>query len=88
MLGGDSLPERKPSAAPLLEAARLCGVEPAACLMVGDSIVDVAAGKAAGIRTCGFVGGFRGRGELEAAGADYLIEHFGELRRVVEGSSG
>jgi phosphoglycolate phosphatase-like HAD superfamily hydrolase len=38
--------------------------------------------------TCGFVGGFRGRGELEAAGADYLIEHFGELRRVVEGSSG
>ena len=82
VLGGDSLPERKPSAAPLLEAARLCGVGPAGCLMVGDSMVDIAAGKAAGMRTCGFVGGFRGRGELEAAGADYLIEHFGELRRV------
>ncbi len=85
VLGGDSLPERKPAAAPLLEAARLCGVEPAACLMVGDSAVDVAAGKAASIRTCGFVGGFRGRAELEAAGADYLLEHFRELRRVVEG---
>jgi phosphoglycolate phosphatase len=88
VLGGDSLPERKPSAAPLLEAARICGVEPAGCLMVGDSLVDVAAGKAAGMRTCGFAGGFRGRGELEAAGADYLIEHFRELRRVVEGPSG
>jgi phosphoglycolate phosphatase len=88
VLGGDSLPVRKPSAAPLLEAARLCGVGPEGCLMVGDSVVDIHAGKAAGIMTCGFVGGFRGRGELEAAGADYLIEHFGELRRVVEGFSG
>ena len=38
--------------------------------MVGDSMVDVAAGKAARIWTCGLVGGFRGRGELEAAGAE------------------
>jgi hypothetical protein len=33
------------------------------------------------MRTCGFVGGFRGREEL-AAGADYLIERFAELRDV------
>ena len=56
--------------------------------MVGDSVVDVAAGKAAGMRTCGFAGGFRGRGELEAAGAYYLIGHFRELRRVVEDPCG
>ena len=85
VLGGDSLPERKPHPAPLLEAARLCGAAPAACLMVGDSRVDVLAGRAAGMKTCGFAGGFRGRAELEEAGADFLFESFGELRAVVEG---
>jgi len=85
VLGGDSLPERKPHPAPLLEAARLCGAAPARCLMVGDSRVDLLAGRAAGMKTCGFAGGFRGRGELEEAGADFLIERFGELRGVVEG---
>lgn len=85
VLGGDSLPERKPHPAPLLEAARLCETPPARCLMVGDSRVDVLAGRAAGMKTCGFAGGFRGRSELEAAGADYLIERFAELREVVVG---
>lgn len=85
VLGGDSLPERKPHPAPLLEAARLCGVPPARCLMVGDSRVDVLAGRAALMKTCGFTGGFRGRRELEEAGADFLIKHFEELRGVVEG---
>lgn len=85
VLGGDSLPERKPHPAPLLEAARLCGVPPRRCLMVGDSRVDVLAGRAAGMKTCGFAGGFRGREELEAAGADFLIKSFRELRAVVEG---
>jgi phosphoglycolate phosphatase len=51
--------------------------------MIGDSRVDIEAGRAAGMKTCGFVGGFRGREELESAGADALIERFSELRLVV-----
>jgi phosphoglycolate phosphatase len=51
--------------------------------MVGDSRIDVLAGRAAGMTTCGFVAGFRGRAELVAAGADLLIERFGELREVI-----
>jgi len=78
---------RSRSARPLAEAARLCGVSPADCLMVGDSAIDIRAGRAAGAKTCGFVGGFRGRGELLAAGADHLFEHFRELPRVVEAVS-
>jgi phosphoglycolate phosphatase len=85
VLGGDSLPERKPSPVPLLEAARRCDVDAEDCLMVGDSFVDIEAGRAAGMKTCGYVAGFRGRAELTAAGADFLIERFGELRAVVEG---
>jgi phosphoglycolate phosphatase len=79
VLGGDSLPERKPSAVPLLEAARRFGVTPEECLMIGDSRVDIAAGKAAGIATCGFTGGFRGRMELQEAGADYLVDAWPDL---------
>jgi phosphoglycolate phosphatase len=82
VVGGDSLPERKPSPQPLLEAARRCQRAPAQCLMIGDSRVDVLAGRAAGMTTCGFVAGFRGRAELVEAGADLLIESFGELRGV------
>lgn len=84
VFGGDSLPERKPSPLMLLEAARACGAEPSACLMVGDTKIDVQAGKAAGIKTCGFIPGFRGRTELAEAGADFLIERFSELRILVE----
>ena len=84
VFGGDSLPERKPQPAPLLAAAELCGVTAGRCLMVGDSRVDVLAGKAAGMKTCGYTAGFRGRRELEEAGADFLIESFGELKGVVE----
>jgi phosphoglycolate phosphatase len=83
VLGGDSLPERKPSAVPLLEAARRFGVTPEECLMIGDSRVDIAAGKAADIATCGFTGGFRGRAELHEAGADYLIDPWTDLMSIV-----
>lgn len=83
ILGGDSLPERKPSPMMLIEAARLCGAEIGECLMIGDSRVDIEAGKAAGMKTCGYIPGFRGRTELATAGADYLIERFGELRYLI-----
>ncbi|MDX2044290.1 MAG: HAD-IA family hydrolase [Acidobacteriota bacterium] len=84
VLGGDSLPERKPSPMMLLEAARGCGVEPAECLMVGDTKFDVTAGRAAKMKTCGYIPGFRGRTELAEAGADFLIERFSELQVLVE----
>lgn len=83
VLGGDSLPERKPAPAPLLEAARLCEVAPADCLMIGDSRVDMLAGQAAGMKTCGYVSGFRGKAELQAAQADFLFAYFGELPALV-----
>jgi phosphoglycolate phosphatase len=85
IFGGDSLPERKPSPMMLLEAAKACGAPSSECLMIGDSRVDVEAGKAAGMKTCGFIPGFRGRTELAQAGADYMIERFGELPLLLEG---
>ena len=79
VLGGDSLPERKPSPAMLLEAAHRCGVAPGDCRMIGDSRIDILAGQAAGMTTFGYLGGFRGRDELVEAGADVLFATFPEL---------
>jgi len=84
VFGGDSLEERKPSPMMLIEAARRCGAQASKCLMVGDSRVDVEAGRAASMKTCGYIPGFRGRTELVEAGVDYVIERFGELCALVE----
>lgn len=48
VVGGDTLPQRKPDPEPLLHACRMFGVDPAQVLMVGDSANDVAAARAAG----------------------------------------
>jgi phosphoglycolate phosphatase len=81
--GGDSFPERKPSPVPLLKTAERLNCRPEECLMIGDSRVDIEAGKNARIKTVGLAGGFRGRAELEKAGADYLLEDFTELPRIL-----
>jgi phosphoglycolate phosphatase len=79
VFGGDSLPQRKPAPAPLLEAMSRCQVSPAETVMVGDAPTDILAGKAAGVPTCGVLGGFRSRDDLEAAGADIILERFADL---------
>ena len=53
------------------------------CLYIGDSEVDAATGKNAGLKTIGVLGGFRDRKTLETAGADHLIERPEELLQFV-----
>src|SRR5262249_24020138 len=84
VIGGDCLPERKPSPLMLLPAARRGGALGSECLMIGGSRVDVEAGRAADMKTCGYIPGFRGRTELVEAGVDYVIERFSELCALVE----
>jgi len=47
IVGGDTLPERKPSAVPLLHVVDHFGLQPAQCLMVGDSATDLQTAAAA-----------------------------------------
>lgn len=49
VLGGDSLPQRKPDGEPLRHLARAFGVRPGQCLMVGDSLTDYRAAQDAGM---------------------------------------
>lgn len=79
ILGGDSTRKRKPDPEPLLVAMDSCKAPASETAMVGDSPVDIQAGKAAGVTTCGIVGGFRTKEELEAAGCDLIIHNLIEL---------
>lgn len=83
VIGGDSQPERKPSPMPLIRTAEICNVSPASCMMIGDTHIDIIAGRAAGMKTAGFAGGFRGRPELESAGADLIFDRYDQLDSIL-----
>ena len=63
LVGGDTLPVRKPAPEPLWLAAAQLGVTPAACLYVGDDARDIEAGNAAGMRSVAALWGYRDDGE-------------------------
>lgn len=70
VVAGDTTPHAKPHPAPLLEAARQLGLEPARCVYVGDDERDIAAGRAAGMGTVAAGYGYLGSKELVSWGAD------------------
>lgn len=78
MGAGDSFP-RKPDPASSLHIARVMGIEPEKIIYVGDSDVDMKTAGAAGFYAVGVTWGFRPRAELEASGADLIIDHPGKL---------
>src|SRR2546425_1285455 len=74
VLGGDSVPHKKPAPDPILRAASALGVRPAECAVVGDTENDVVAGKAAGARTIGVTWGYGTRARLEADVDDHRVD--------------
>jgi N-acetyl-D-muramate 6-phosphate phosphatase len=51
VISGDTLPQRKPSPEPMWLAAKQAAAEPAELVYIGDAERDIAAGRAAGMRT-------------------------------------
>jgi phosphoglycolate phosphatase len=74
-----SAPRIKPNAAPVLAAACALNVPADRCLMVGDTQVDILAGRRAGAQTAGVLCGFGRRADLEKAGADAILETTADL---------
>ena len=79
--GSDSVREKKPSPAAVLDLLSRFNVSKEETAIIGDSNFDIEAGIAAGIKTIGVTYGFRSRESLN--GADYIIESFDELLTVL-----
>lgn len=87
VVSGDTLPQRKPDPAPLLHALRQIGVTPAAAIYVGDAARDIAAGRAAGMRTVAALYGYIPHEENASIwGADHHIRHPSELFAILNGA--
>ena len=80
---GLSAPRTKPFPDPIFMAAKMMGVRPEECLMIGDTTVDIRAGKAAGAQTVGVLCGFGEEQELLDMGADLIISTTPQVTEVL-----
>lgn len=81
------VPRVKPDPTHLLMAAERLPAAPADCAMVGDHLMDVVAGRAAGMRTVGLLAPGRPQDFFDAAPPDRVIRQLNELRQWIFPSS-
>lgn len=81
----DQVAEGKPAPDIALEAMRRLGCKPDETLMVGDSVLDIQMGIAASCHTCGVTYGSNPREVLAEAGAEYLVDDFAEVAKIILG---
>lgn len=72
----------KPYPDPVIYAAQKMNVAPESCLMIGDTTVDIRAGKSAGAQTVGVLCGFGEESELKRSGADLILKSAPELSDI------
>ena len=84
LICGDTTPHAKPHPEPLLEAARRLGLDPSACIYVGDDERDIVAGHAAQMKTVAATYGYLGaQGDVEKWQADAQIQSPSELASLI-----
>lgn len=83
VVSGDTLPAKKPDPAPLLHAARYFGVAAVESLMVGDSVSDVRAARAAGFQVVCVSYGYNHGVDVRTAHPDAVIDSLVELRGLL-----
>lgn len=81
IIGGDSLPQRKPDPAPLWAA--LAALGPGKALFIGDSEVDAGTARAAKVALALFSGGYR-KAAAETLGARIVFDDFTALPRLID----
>lgn len=79
VLSGDSLERRKPDPLPLLHAARTLRVAPTQSCMVGDSVNDMRAARAAGFRAVAVTYGYGNAAELATTAPDARLDSLAAL---------
>lgn len=74
----------KPDPCILLDAIAEAGSSPRATVMIGDTVYDVAMARSAGAYAVGVGWGYHDPGELSAAGAHAILDHFRDLPPTLE----
>ncbi len=74
----------KPSPEALMKCAKALNVQICDCVIAGDSISDIRAGKAAGVKTVAVLSGLFSRRELAEEKPDFIIKDITALPKFVE----
>ena len=81
---GDTLAEKKPHPMPLLHAAEFFGVKPENAMMLGDSVSDVKAARAAGFKIVCMSYGYNHGVDIRDANPDAVIDSMAQLQGLLE----
>ena len=84
VISGDTLTKKKPDPAPILHAAELFSCQPADAMMIGDSVSDVAAARAAGFQIVCMSYGYNHGVDIREAAPDAVIDTLTEIMPLLE----
>ena len=83
VVAGDTLPQKKPDPAPLLHACRSFGIAPAEMLMIGDSVNDALAARAAGCPVFCVPYGYNEGRDVRELDVDAIVASLVEATRLI-----
>jgi len=83
VLCGDQVEHKKPDPMPLLQSAEALGVEPAASLMLGDSMSDVKAARAAGFAIICMSYGYNHGEDIRDYHPDAVVDSMEEIKHII-----
>ena len=83
LITADDVQHKKPAGEPLIVCSQKLGIAPEKSVYVGDSRIDVKAGKAAGMKTIGVLTGFDDLKTLGREEPDAIIDSVADLPEVI-----
>ena len=83
VVAGDTLPQKKPDPAPLLHACRQLKVAPGEMLMIGDSLNDAQAARAAGCPIFCVTYGYNEGHDVHTLDVDAIVASLAEATRLI-----
>lgn len=84
VVAGDTLPQKKPDPAQLLHASRIFGIAPGEMLMIGDSLNDAQAARAAGCPVFCVTYGYNEGRDVRELDVDAIVPSLIEAKRLIQ----
>jgi len=79
VIGREDVSQHKPHPEPIVRCLELLDLAPSEAVYVGDSVIDIHAAHAAGVRAIGVTTGTTSRAVMETTGADWIVDSLREL---------